>query len=155
KVGVSGSGKLGFGSNSPIASPDLLYTALIGEDNNLWIFSHESEEAQQVTSNGFVSHITSWSPDGKSILYYYDFGTIANAGDVIDGPQPETMTFKPQVEKGFYITNIESGETTPLAPVEYVLGFIDNDTILVKADSESSKLIAFNVKTLEADFSRI
>lgn len=155
EVGKSGSGAAGIGSSDPVASPDLFYIAFIGKDGNLWLFSNETGETQQLTSSGFVSHITGWSPDSKHILYYYDHETLASAGAVVDGQAPATVTFKPQVEQGFYLTNIENGKVTPLAAVKYTEGFIDNSTLLIKSSADSKRLATLNIDTLEADLALI
>ena len=151
KVGRSGNAVAGIGSSDPIASPDLFYIAYIGEDNNLWLFSNEAQEARQLTSSGFVSHITGWSPDNQHILYYHNHKTLTNAISGNDESAPTTITFEPQVEQGFYVASLQTGKATPLAAVKYTEGFIDDNTLLIKASRDSKDLVTLNIDTLEAD----
>lgn len=149
KLGYGG-GAAGQGTSDPLASPNLLYTAYIGDDQNLWLVSHETQKTKQLTSDGFVSYINDWSPDSKKIVYYVEPDTIAKRNNIPHG-YSEKLDFKLQKSKGFYEFNVTTGEDTPLTAIEYSEGYIDNNTLLVKQDSESETLITFDTKKLTAN----
>jgi hypothetical protein len=58
KLAETSGASSGLGAAKPIASPDLYYTAYIGADNNLYLFSNETEQTKQLTKNSFVSYIS-------------------------------------------------------------------------------------------------
>lgn len=152
----NGGSYAGSGSSDPIASPNLLYTAFVGKDSNLWLLSNETLQTQQLTTTGFVGSIIGWSPDSTKITFNHAQDTIANRTNVPHAPTTSKLSFKPQSDVGLHQISVETGDTTPLAAIEYSDGYINNDTLLVRPDSDSaSRLIVFNTKTLEADQSSI
>lgn len=152
--GMGGS-ELGKGSSSPTTAPNLLYTAFIGSDGNLWLISHQTQKTQQLTKNGFVGFISGWSPDSTKILYGFSKDTIATRNNVPDAPRSSKLQFKPQASTGLHIVDITTGSNSPLAAIEYTEGFIDNNRLLVRESGESESLAIFDIGKMEADQSTV
>lgn len=157
KVG-GGGGASDMGDFDPIPSPNLFYTTYIDNtDNNLWLLSHETLQGKQITSDGGVSFISSWSPDSTKIIYVKSDDTITGQTQGQGGIPTGTVTFKKGAEHGFFVFDITTGTTTKLYPVEYFESFIDNSRILVRTSDLNSttntRLIVFNIDTFTADYS--
>lgn len=153
-ITLGGSGaNLGRGISEPVPSPDLLYSVYIdNKTNNVWLTSNETFEKVAVTDNGKVSFISGWSPDSKRFIYYVSDHTITLETQGYGGYQEEKVTFDKNLQSGFFLFDIDSGQTTHLYPVDYMLGFIDNSRLLVQSTETDDRLIVFDVDTFEADF---
>lgn len=154
KIVVGQGGTSGLGESNPLSSPDLLYTAYIEKASlNLFLLSNDTLEAKQITAGGGVRYISGWSPNSQKIIYYVQKDTITSQTEGMGGP-PEKVNFSPKLDSGFFLFNIDSGETKKLYPVEYFEEFIDNDRLLVRTTDSYYKghLVVFDVNTFEANY---
>lgn len=148
-------GAMGYGETSPLASPDLLYTVFINEeDKNLWLLSNETLQAKRITDFGGVSYISGWSKDSKKIIFNIGADSITSQTQGMGGYPETKIQFKTNLNPGYFIFNIETGELKKLYPIESFEAFIDNERILTRATDQGSKdrLIVFNTNTFEADY---
>lgn len=153
-----GSEAAGTGQSSPFTSPDMLYTAYIdSKDYTLQLMSNETFEHKPVTSEA-VSMITAWSPNSKKIVYYIGEDNVETRkqGQVIDYNKPEQ--FIKGRHSGFYLFNIDTGETVSLYPLKATDVFMDNDRLISvqwTGPEQPVKSIVFNTSTFTAYYNDV
>ncbi len=151
-LALTGYYTVGSGTSDPHNSPNHLYAVYIDQEKqNLWLLSHETLEKKQITEQGKVAYITGWSPDSKKILYQVADNTIKSQTEGMGYPESK-IQFDPSLNSGFFLFNIETGETKKLSPLTHVETFIDEQRVLAKPVYESDRLVVFDTETFEADF---
>jgi len=63
--------------------------------------------------------------------------------------------FLPQPLSGFILKDIKTSQTVALTPLDYVLGFVGNNTLLTKTADGSERLVTFDINKFSADYSLI
>ncbi len=154
-----GSETAGTGTDSPLVSPDMLYTALIDKKTSqLWLMSNDTLLKKAITSDA-ISRITAWSPNSKKIIYYAGADTVEDRknGELIDYSKPEI--FSKHKLGGFYMFNIDTGETIGLYPLKAIEQFVDNDRLISFINwgdvQNPVKSIFFDTNTFTATYNDI
>ncbi|PJA87101.1 MAG: hypothetical protein CO141_01250, partial [Candidatus Moranbacteria bacterium CG_4_9_14_3_um_filter_42_9] len=148
-------GELGLGNSDPLVSPDLRFTAYIdGDAHDLWVLSNETLVKTKISTGGNVTYITAWSPDSSKILYYSQKDSLASIKNAM-APWDTVEKFSPQSLSGFVLKDIKTSQTTALTPLDYVIGFVGNGTLLAKTGDASERLVTFDIGKFSADYSLI
>lgn len=137
-------GASNIGDTDALPSNALLLTAYITLDNKLFIISHETMQPTKIADD--VTYITAWSPDDTKLIYYRSPSDINTAVDGM-GPVPDRHGFIKDYLGGFFMFDLNTGETKNLYPLTNYLGFVGNDTLL---SLHSDKLVTFNFNDFEA-----
>lgn len=155
-VGIS-SFASGLGGGDPVVSPDFYYTAYIdGKTHNLWLFSNQTQKSTQITTGGSVAFITAWSPDSTKILYVVNKDTIEERVRGYGGIDNASTTFDKNPQKGFFLFDINNGQTTNIYPISQTEGFVDNNRLLTfvnTSDNGDQRLIVFDTQSFTMDYS--
>ncbi len=124
-------------------SPDgtkLAFTAALDNPNaDIYVYDLESQDIQKVSDDAGQDYWPSWSPDGKSILYFEAEGFGTGAGYAMSG---------------IWLAAADGSNTkklsTPTSSGEQLLGWRDNDTAVLTSWSPANgtnQLRLYNIRT--------
>lgn len=149
-----GSGAMDLGETTPEASPDLLYTAYIDENTKeLWIMSNETLEKVKVPNSQNVTYITGWSPDSKTLVYYFAPRNITSAKDGMMVDFNVVEKFDNKAEYGFYALEISSGKVTHLKPLDNVVAVLSSSEVITRF--QENRLVIFDIQNYTADYGTV
>lgn len=154
KTVLWGGGSAGFGENWPLVSPDMLYTVYIDQNTEeLYLLSNETFESKKISPQS-VDYITGWTPDSRKVIFHVKIDTVMSRKE---GPGAEwegQEQFRKNADAGFFVFNIDTGETIKLSPLLAIEGIINAHKVLVRGGFEqtANQLLVFNIDTFEADY---
>ncbi len=148
----SNSGVSDYGETSPVSSPDRMYSVFLGDKDYVYLISNDSLESVRV-SDVPATYITGWMGDSKRFIYYVGEDDIISRTENKSGGNFSREKFVMENKvAGFYLFNIETGETIYLYPVNNVKAIIGSDRVLVNLNNSVGSYVVFNVDTFEADY---
>jgi len=145
---------LGKGSSQPLTSSNLLYTAVIDNNNKLYIISHTNFKTYSVETDRTVEFINSWSGDGKKLIYYTSSENVASLLTNQEEKNGKYVFSPIDTYEGFWLYDVETGKKKELYPLQSILGMDANNIILASAYFDLQPFI-FSISEFSADFSQI
>jgi hypothetical protein len=156
-----GGGAMGFGEDTPLASPDGKIIAFINQSDlrKLYIIANGNPKAIKVTDYP-VDYINSWSGDSSKVLFYTgtDNMVVRKEPQGMGESQPWEInnTFTKGMAPGFHSFDVGTGTDTYLYPLVSAEKFIDNNRILVEQNKDNdARYVLFNVDTFESDYTTV
>jgi len=150
----AGSGAMDLGETTPEASPNLLYTAYIDRNTkDLWIMSNETLEKVVVPNTQNITYITGWSPDSRTLVYYFAPRNITSAKDGMMVDFDVVEKFDSNAEYGFFALEVETGQITHIKPIDNVVAVLSYSEVLTRF--QENKLVIFDFKNFTADYGTI
>jgi Tol biopolymer transport system component len=153
------SGAMGLGTADPRPSSDGTYTVFLQKDKKgLFLLSNETLQLVEVPHTKSAVYITDWFKNNKRFIYYSDAPTVKSAKEGMV-PYEEPATFEKSAVGGFFMFDIDTGETTPLNQLSNVEAIMDEHRILTKfsqgQDYNADRFVIFDADKFSADYSTV